>query len=157
MKSKDIINPSDLIVGDYFIIVTFEKLKATPAKIEKVAIDRIFEPTHCHAMYGLDENGLPREWDRKKWVVDGYYSGWDLRIAKWGEEYPDFYNKCIYKIFHLNQLEEAERFAKGEVPQRQLKAVLGRIDKIRNNFTNKMTEMQELERILQNNCNAVIK
>lgn len=156
MKSKDINQPSDLIAGDYVIFVTWEKHKATPAKIEKVAVKEIFQPTYLHTMYGPGENGLGREWDKKRWHFQGL-NAWDLRQIKFGHEFPSFTNRSIHKLYHYDQLAEAERFAKIEVPKRQLKAVMERIDTIKQNFTSKITEMEELEKILLKNCNTVEK
>lgn len=63
MKPKDINIPSDLIVGDYVFIVTWDKYKATAARIEKVAVKEIFQPTYLNKMYGQGEDGLGIEWD----------------------------------------------------------------------------------------------
>jgi hypothetical protein len=156
MKPKDINKPSDLIVGDVIILVTWDKLKATAAKIEKVAVDKVFEPTHLNMMYGPGNDGLGIEWDRKKWIFEKR-GGWDFRNTNWQDELPSFYSRQIHRLYRFDQLAEAERFAKVEVPKRQLAAVLERIDKIKQNFTSKMDEMEELEIILTKNCNAVQK
>jgi hypothetical protein len=156
MKPKNINIPSDLIVGDYVFIVTWEKHKATPAKIEKVAVKEIFQPTYLNLMYGPGENGLGIEHDRKRWHFEGY-DAWDLRKLNWEHEFPTFNSRGLHKLYHCDQLDEAERFTKVEVPKRQLAAVLERIDKIKQNFTSKITEMEELEKILTANCNAVEK
>lgn len=156
MKPKDITKPSDLIVGDYVFFLTWNKHKATPAIIDKVSVKEIFQPTYLNKMYGPGENGLGIEWDKKRWHFPGY-DAWDLRKIDWRHEFKSFNNREIHKLYHYDQLEEAKQFAKVEVPKRQLEAVMERIDKIKQNFTSKITEMEELERILIENCNAVQK
>jgi hypothetical protein len=148
MKPKDILKPSDLIVGDYVFILTWEKHKAIPAKIVKTAVRQIFEPTYLNLMYGPGENGLGLEWDKKRWHFEDY-DAWDLRKVNFEHEFPSFNNRAIHKLYHYDQLAEAERFAKVEVPKRQLAAVMERMDKIKDNFHSKLSEMEELERILQ--------
>lgn len=148
MKPKDINKPSDLIVGDYVFIVTWDKHKATAAKIEKVAVKQIFEPTYLNKMYGPGENGLGIEWDKKRWHFDGF-DAWDLRKVNFEHEFSSFNNRAIHKLYHYNQLAEAKRFANNEVPKRQLAAISERIEKIRNNFHSKLSELEELERILK--------
>lgn len=148
MKAKEIKKPSDLIVGDYVFFVTWEKHKATPAKIEKVAVKEIFQPTYLNKMYGPGANGLGIEWDKKRWHFPDY-DAWDLRELNFEHEFKSFNKRAIHKLYHYDQLAEAELFAKVEVPKRQLASVLERIDKIKDNFSNKLSEMEELERILQ--------
>lgn len=148
MKSKDIVKPSDLIVGDYVFILTWEKHKATPAKIEKVSVKQIFQPTYLNKMYGPGENGLGIEWDKKRWHFDGY-DAWDLRKVNFEHEFKSFNSRSVHKLYHYDQLAEAEQFAKSEVPKRQLITITERMDKIKNNFHNKLSEFEELERILQ--------
>ncbi len=156
MKSKDINKPSDLIAGDYVVFVTWDRHKATPAKVEKICVKQIFEPTYLNKMYGAGENGLGIEWDKKRWHFEGL-NAWDLREINFEHEFPSYNNRAIHKLYHYDQLVKAELFAKSEVPKRQLDAVIKRIDKIKQNFTSKINEMEELENILKKNCNAITK
>lgn len=154
MKSNKINTLADLIKGDYVLFVTWQICKATPAKIKKVGISSIIKPTYLSEYsYGVNGNGLPKEWTPKRWIFHGY-GVWDLRTIQWGDELY-FSGRVKHKIFHLSQLEEAKAFADTEVPKLQLKCVMERIDKIKQNFTNKITEMENLEKILTANCNAV--
>jgi hypothetical protein len=155
MKPKEIKTPADLIQGDYAIFVTWLIYKANPAKIEKLAVDKVFEPEYMNRACGLQENGLCKEWQPKRWMFQG--TGiWDFRKMKWGEELY-YSGRMKHKLYHLDQIKEAELFASTIVPKLQLDAVMSRIDRLKQDFTNKLVEMQKLEEILIKNCNTVVK
>lgn len=156
MKSKEITTPANLIVGDYIFIVSWEKHKAKSAKIEKVAVKEIFKETHLHKMYGPGEYGLGIEWDKRRWHFFGY-GAWDLRKTNWGIEFLSDNVRLAYKFYRLDQIEEAELFAKMEVPKRQLASVMERIDRLKKDFTSKVSEAEELEKIIEANekCDKV--
>lgn len=148
MKANPINKPSDLIAGDYVILVSWGKYTAIPAKIEKVAVKEIFAATYLNKMYGPGENGLGIEWDKKRWHFLNY-GAWDLRKAEWGHQFPTFNNRGVRKLYRYDQLAEAELFAKVEVPKLQLTAITERMDEISNNYHRKIDEMAKLEEILR--------
>lgn len=153
MKQKNIKSPADLLKGDFLIFVSWKIHKATPAIIDRVVVDDVFKETYLNKMYGPGPNGLGIEWDPKRWVFQKR-GAWDFREIEFGAELRYQGDRIMHKIYRIDQLDEAKRFAEVEVPKKQLAAVMKRMDKLKQDFTNKIAEMEKLEKILRN-CNTV--